>query len=149
MKSRNVIIGIMIILMIFALVGCKNKNTSSVSLNPPDKINLYVDGKQRQVTKNVDKFDQTLFDRINVLINIRMPQQFFAMLGITSENDIKEAKGTSVEFVYDKAQTVAIDNNKVQFTEIFFPLGDKWQNEAFIMENGKLLNIVGIKQKTH
>jgi hypothetical protein len=132
--------------MIFALVGYKNKNTSSVSLNSPDKINLHVDGKQKQITKNGDKFDQTLFDRIKVLINIRMPQQFSAALCITTQDDIKEAKENSVEFVYDKAQTVAINNNKVQFTEIFFPLSDKWKNAAFIMENGKLRNIVGIKE---
>lgn len=146
MKFRNAIIGIVIILMIFTLMGCKNKNSSSVSLNSPDKINLYVDGNQKQVTKNGDKLNQTLFHRINALINIRMPQQFSAMLGIITQNDINEAKKNSVEFVYDKSQTVTIDNNKVQFTEIFFPLGDKWQNEAFIMTNGTLCNIVGIKE---
>lgn len=146
MKFRNAILDIMIILMIFTLVGCKNKKIPSVSLNSPDEINLYVDGKQKQVTKDGDKFDQTLFDRINALINIRMPQQFDAILGIITDNDIKEAKKNSVEFVYDKSQTVEIDNNKVKFTEIFFPLSDKWQNEAFILEKGKILNVVGIEE---
>lgn len=46
-----------------------------------------------------------------------------------------DARGLSVEFIYDKTQTAEINNGsnkKIQFTEIIFPLGGKWENTAFI-----------------
>lgn len=146
MKPRNFILTIMMIVMIFTFAGCKNKNTSSDKLNPPDKINMYADGEQKQITKKGDKFDQTLFDRINVLIDIRLPQELSTMNGVISDSDVKEFKGYAVEFVYNEMQTVTIDNKKVQFTEIVFPLSEKWQNSAFIRTKDNIYTGVGLKE---
>lgn len=149
MRIKKLLSVVMIFILILTFSGCKNKSASSISLNTPDKINMYVDGKQKQITKSGDKYDQALFDRINALISIRMPQEFSTMEGAISENDIKEAKGYSVEFVYDKAQTVTINNGnkeKVQFLEIIFPLSEKWQNIAFIKTKDNFYSPVGLKE---
>lgn len=149
MKSRNSILVIMIILMIFTFAGCKNKNTSSVRLNSPDKINMYADGKQKQISKSGDGYEQTLFERIKSLIDIRIPSELSVAQSVYTENDIKDIKAYSVEFVYDKPQTVTIDNGnkaQVKFTNIYFPLGGKWQNTAFIMIKDNQYTIVGLKE---
>ncbi|MDF2884640.1 MAG: hypothetical protein K0R54_5209, partial [Clostridiaceae bacterium] len=103
-------------------------------------------GKQKQLTKNGSEYDQTLFQRINVLVNIRIPQEFSTMKVEISDNDIKEFKGYAVEFVYNKIQTIAIDNKKVQFTEVVFPLSEKWQNIAFIKMKDNFYTGVGLKE---
>lgn len=146
MKGKKVILIFLIISVIFTLTNCKNKSSTAMGLNSPDIINMYADGKQEQITKKGDKYEQTLFDRINVLINIRMPQEFSAMLGIISDDDIKEFKGYEVEFVYNKVQTVTIDNVKEEFTEVVFPLSEKWENTAFIKTNDNSYKGVGLKE---
>jgi hypothetical protein len=146
MKIKNLVSAIMLFVIIFAFLSCKSKNISSISLNQPDKINMYVNGKQKQITKNGSEYDQTLFQRINVLVNIRIPQEFSTMKVEISDNDIKEFKGYAVEFVYNKIQTIAIDNKKVQFTEVVFPLSEKWQNTAFIKTKDNSYMGVGLKE---
>lgn len=146
MKIRNSILTVIIIVIVFTFAGCTNKKAISVSLNTPDKINMYADGKQNQITKNGSDYDKTIFDRINLLVNVRMPKDFSAMEGGISDNDIKDFKGYAVEFVYDKVQTTTIDNRKVKFNEIIFPLGEKWHNTAFIKTTDNFYNGVGIKE---
>lgn len=107
---------------------------------------MYVDGKQNQLIKNGNEHNKTIFDRINVLVNIRIPQEFSTMKGKISDNDVKEFKRYSVEFIYNKVQTVTIDNKKVQFTEVVFPLSEKWQNKAFIKNKDNIYIGVGIKE---
>lgn len=135
LKIKKLLSIVMIFVIIMTFSGCMNKSTPSISLKSPDKINMYADGKHKQITKSGDKFDRTLFDRINVLINIRMPQEFSTALSVISENDITDAKKNAVEFIYDKPQITTINNGKsekVQFSEIIFPLSGDWQNTAFI-----------------
>lgn len=147
MKIKNPILIILLFVTIFALSGCKiNNSIPSINLNQPDKINMYVDGKQNQLTKNGNEHNKTIFDRINVLVNIRIPQEFSTMKGKISDNDVKEFKRYSVEFIYNKVQTVTIDNKKVQFTEVVFPLSEKWQNKAFIKNKDNIYIGVGIKE---
>lgn len=149
MKIKKFISIILVVAIVFTFSGCKNKSVSGISLNAPDKINMYANGGQKQITKAGDKYDQTLFDRINVLVNIRMPQEFSIMEGIISENDIEEAKRYAVEFVYDKTQTVTIYNGnkeKVEFTEILFPLSGVHENIAFIKTKDNHYIGVGLKE---
>lgn len=149
MKIRKSVIIILIVTIILSFFWYQNKYNYSINLKTPNKINLYVDGKQKQITKSGDKYDQTFFDRINVLVNIRMPQEFSPMKGPVSESDIKEVKGYAVEFVYDKTQTVAINNGnmgKIQFTEIIFPLSEKWQNIALIRGKNNSYTPVVLKE---
>lgn len=146
MKIRNSILAVIIIAIVFAFAGCTNKNATSVRLNEPDKINMYLDGKQKQVIKNGSDYDRTLFDRVNFLVNIRMPQNFSAMKGEISDKDIKDFKGYAVEFVYDKVQTTTIDNRRVKFNEVVFPLGERWRNMAFIKTKENFYEGVGIKE---
>ncbi len=142
MKIKNLILTVIIIIVVFAV--CAKKNTTSVSLNTPDKINMYADGKQKQVTKSGSDYDKTLFNRVIALVNIRMPQNFSAMKSEISEKDIKEFKGYAVEFVYDKMQTTTIDNKEVKFNEVIFPLGERWQYTAFIKIKDNFYTGVGI-----
>ncbi len=136
----------MLFVSTLAFSGCNNKNTSSISLNQLDKINMYVNGKQKQLTKNGSDHDKAIFDRINVLVNIRIPEEFSTMKGEISDKDIKEFKEYAVEFVYNNAQTVVIDNKKVKFTEVVFPLSEKWQNTAFIKTKDNFYTGVGLKE---
>lgn len=95
-KLRKSIASILLVVMVFVFSGCSNKdketlnsdlknagqiNTINNLLKTPDTINMYVDGKQKQVRKNGDKYEQTLFERINFLIDIRIPSEFFVLLG--------------------------------------------------------------------
>lgn len=73
MKIRNWSLLFIVVSIVFAFTGCKR--TSSVSLNVPDKINMYADSKQRQIAKNGSEYEETLFNRINALTNIRLPRE--------------------------------------------------------------------------
>ncbi|QAT40952.1 hypothetical protein [Clostridium sp. JN-9] len=146
MKIKSLVLVIILFVGTLAFSGCKNKNISSINLNQPDKINMYVSGKQKQLTRNGSDHDKAIFDRINVLVNIRIPEELSAMKGEISDNDIKEFKGYAVEFVYKNVQTVVIDNKKVQFTEVVFPLSEKWQNTAFIKAKDNFYTGVGLKE---
>lgn len=134
--------------MIFVFPGCMNKRNLNSSLNAPNKINMYVNGKQKQITKSGDKYDQTLFNKINVLVNIRMPQELATAKFAVSENDIKDVKGYAVELVYDKPQTLNMNNGnkQMQFTEIIFPLSEKWENIAFVKTKENFYTPVGLNE---
>lgn len=149
MKTGKWILIIMVVAIVFAFGGCESKSISSVSLNPPDKINIYADGKQKQITKSGDKYDQAIFDRVNFLVNIRIPKELATVKSETSENDIREAKGYAVEFVYDKPQRLTISNGnkkQVQFTEIILPLSERWQNIAFVKIKDNLYTPIGLNE---
>jgi hypothetical protein len=148
-KIQKSISIILLMSITFAFSGCTNKKNMNNILNTPDKINIYADGKQKQITKSGDKYDQTLFDRINVLVNVKIPQGLYTVKSPISEKDIKEVKGYAVEFVYDKSQTVTINNGnkvQVQFTEIIFPLSERWENTAFIKTKDNFYTSVGLKE---
>jgi hypothetical protein len=146
MKLKNLILTISVIVIVLAFAGCANKKATSISLNAPDKINMYADGKQKQVAKKGSDYEKTLFDRVTFLVNVRMPQSFSAMKGEISDKDIKDFKGYAVEFIYDKVQTTTIDNKEVKFSEVVFPLGEKLQNTAFIKTTDNFYVGVGIKE---
>lgn len=149
MKTKNLILIFLLIAINFSFLGCNNKKVPSATLNTPSKINLFVNGKQKQITEGGSEFDKALFDRINTLINIRIPKEFSAMEGVMSEKDIKEVKVYAVEFIYDKLQTVTINNGnrvKVEYSEIIFPLSEKWQNTAFIVTKDNSYIPVGLKE---
>lgn len=146
-RTRKFIVFILMFVMIFALQGCKDK--FSGSLGVPDKINVYVDGKQKQILKNGDKFDHILFARINELIDIRIPKDLSTLKTVISDNDITEVKGFAVEFIYNKPQSININNGQkeeVEFTEVFFPLTERWQNAAFIKQNDNTYIPVGLRE---
>jgi len=135
MLEKKSISIILLLVVVFALSGCGDKYSGS--LNPPDKINLYVNGNHKQITKNGEEVDQTLFNRINELVEVRIPKDFSTIQSALTDNDIKEVKGYAVEFIYNKPQSITIEygeKKKIEFTEIVFPLTDKWQNIAFIKE---------------
>ncbi|MBU3130433.1 leucine-rich repeat domain-containing protein [Clostridium tagluense] len=46
MKIKKSILAIMILTIVFAFVGCKDKENLNSSLNTPNKINIYAEGKQ-------------------------------------------------------------------------------------------------------
>lgn len=149
MKIKESILIILVAAIVFIFLGCTNNSVSGISLNAPDKINIYANGGQKQITKIGDKYDQTLFNRINVLVNIRLPKEFSIMQGIISQKDIEEAKKYAVEFVYDKTQMVTIDNGnkeKIQFTEILFPLNGTRKNIAFLKTKDNNYIGVGLKE---
>lgn len=146
MKIKNSILMVIIIVIVCAFAGCSNKNAATVNLNAPDKINMHANGKQKQVTKNGSDYDKTLFERVNFLVNARMPQKFSAMKGEISDKDIKEFKEYAVEFIYDKVQTATIDSRDIKFNEIIFPLGERWQNTAFIKITDNFYEGVQIKE---
>jgi hypothetical protein len=149
LKIKHSILAIITIVIVFSLVGCVNSSTPNVSgntlFNTPDKINLYVNGKQKLIVKNSDKTEQALFDRINALIDIKIPKELFVVKSAFSEDDIKEAKEYSVEFIYSSIQTQNISNEnevQIQFTKVYFPLDEKWENIALIeMNDGSYIPI--------
>lgn len=146
MKIKSLILTIIIVGIVFTFSNCANKNVTSISLNIPDKINMYADGKQKQITKSGSEFDKTLLNRVTDLVNVRMPQNFSAMKSEISDTDIKEFKEYAVEFLYDKVQTTTVDNREVKFYEVVFPLGERWQNTALIKTTNNIYEGVGIKE---
>ncbi|MBZ9626235.1 hypothetical protein G9F71_025865 [Clostridium sp. FP2] len=149
MKMKKSIPIILLVAIVFTFSGCKDNDNLGSGLNTPNKINMYVDGKQKQITKSGDKYDQTLFDRINVLVNIKIPKELSLVKSEISENDIKEVKGYAVEFVYDKPQAVTINNGnevQVKFTKIIFSLSKKWGNIAFIQTKDNSYIPIGLNE---
>ncbi|MGH4118266.1 hypothetical protein [Clostridium sp.] len=149
MKIKKSIPIILLVTIVFTFSGCKNNDNLGSGLNTPNKINMYVDGKQKQITESGDKYDQTLFNRINTLVNIKMPQELSIVKSEISENDINDVKRYAVEFIFDKTQTININNGnkeQVEFIEIMFPLSEKWENVAFIKTNKNIYTPVGLKE---
>jgi predicted small lipoprotein YifL len=147
MHVKKYIAIILILVLLFTLAGCKDKFSGSLSI--PDKINIYSDGKQKQISKNGDKFDRTLFNRINELVDIKIPKDLSTLKCIISDNDLKEVKGFAVEFIYSRPQSVTINygkKEKIEFTEIVFPLTEKWQNAAFIKKKDSTYVPVGLRE---
>lgn len=157
MQLKKILPIVLLIVLIFTLSACNGKfsrgvNTSdtfSSNLNTPDKINIYAEGKVKQITKNGDKFEQVLFDRINELVNIKIPKDFSTALLSLSDRDLKEIKSYTVEFIYNKPQSTTIDYGKkemIQFTEIIFPLTEKWENTALIKKKNNTYIPVGLRE---
>lgn len=164
MRLKKTMAAILVVAAVLTLGGCKSRDKEALNtslkdseknsavnnlLKTPDKINMNADGKQKQLSKSGDAFEQTLFDRIKFLIDVRLPSELSVMQGAYSDNDIKEVKSFSVEFIYDKPQTITINNGnktEIEFTSIYFPLGTKWQNTAFIKTKSNYYTPVGIKE---
>lgn len=147
MQIKKTVSIILLLVMIFSLSGCREKFSSS--LNTPDKINIYTEGKQKQITKNGDEFEQILFDRITELVNIKVPKDWSAIKSTISDNDLKEVKAHAVEFIYNKPQSTTINygkKEKIEFTEVVFPLSEKWENTAFIKKEDNTYVPVGVRE---
>lgn len=157
MQVKRLTVLILLMVLVFVLSGCTQKYSSSSDtqdqfsgkLNIPDKIIIYAEGKQKQITKNSDKFEQVLFDRINQLVEIRIPKHFSTARCEISDADLKEVHSYAVEFVYNKPQNTTINNGKaekIEFTEILFPLSKKWENITFIKQKDNYAIPVGLHE---
>ncbi|MDA8440822.1 MAG: hypothetical protein M0Z55_00380 [Peptococcaceae bacterium] len=128
-------------------VGEPNVQTDSIST--PDKIDIYANGSQKEITKNADPFDQKLFDNINRLIMARIPQNISVAQSLLSKSDLENLKEFAVEFKYNNPQTVTVNNGdeiKIQYNDIVFPLSGKWENAAFIKETNNTYLPVGLNE---
>jgi hypothetical protein len=123
---------ILLIAIAFTFTVYKNKKDSYSSLSTPDRINIYADGRQKQIIRS-DKNDQVLFNIIYNSVEVKSKGGLSGMLGFYTGNDIKEIKGYGIEFVYNKPQTITVKSGKqqIQFTEVNFPLSERWKNSVF------------------
>jgi hypothetical protein len=116
----------------------------------PEKININLNGKQKQITKSSNNYDQALFNKINILVN-KVLQNLHTTQSAISENDVKEAKEYGVELVYDKLQTATIgigsgEEKQIKFTEIVFPLSERWQKVAFFKIEDNFYVPIGLNE---
>lgn len=147
MRVKKFISIALFIIAMLVFSGCKDK--FSGSLNIPDKINICAEGKEKQIVKDGDKFDQALFHRINELVQIRIPKELSVLEGEFSDKDLKEANVYAVEFIYSKPQSIVINyvrKEKIEFKEIVFPLTERWQNTAFIRKIDNSYVPVGLRE---
>jgi len=100
----------------------------------PDKINLYYNEEQSQVTKveQPQSFDQILrlivFEKGDMMSGGNPP---------LSEEEVNEMKKSAVEYIYNKPISIPINNGdgkfeKIKFTSILFSIDEKWNGAAYI-----------------
>jgi hypothetical protein len=100
----------------------------------PDKINLYYNEEQTEVTK-IEQPQS--FTQILSLIVFEQGDMMSGGNPPVSENDVNEMKKSAVEYVYAKPISIQINNGndkieKIQFTSILFPIDKKWNGAAYI-----------------
>lgn len=100
----------------------------------PDKINLYYDNEQREVTK--EEQPQS-FDQILHLIVFEKGDMMSGGNPPLTEEEIDEMKKSAVEYSYDKPISIQINNGddkieKIKFKSILFPIDEKWNGAAYI-----------------
>lgn len=112
MKRKMAVLIIIVALLL--IVGIYKYNSSGRwqdGLKTPDKINLYLDEKQAQLIKGSDHNTEKLFNKITQLIQFYMPD----IVGIDnpiSDSEAKEMKKYSIEYVYDKTQSIPVNNGQ-------------------------------------
>lgn len=101
----------------------------------PDKINLYYNQKQSQITKleQPQAYDliQSLivFDKGDMMSGGNPP--------LTAEDVNEMGKSGAVEYVYDEPISIQINNGdekieRIKFKSILFPIDEKWNGAAYI-----------------
>jgi hypothetical protein len=100
----------------------------------PDKINIYKNGEQEQITE-VEQPQS--FEQIRRLIVFEKGDMMSGGNPPVSEADVNEMKKYAVEYVYDKPISILINNGndkieKIKFTSILFPIDEKWNRAAYI-----------------
>ncbi|KZL90415.1 hypothetical protein [Clostridium magnum] len=99
MKTGKWILIIMVVAIVFAFGGCESKSISSVSLNPPDKINIYAvefvyDKPQRLTISNGNK-KQVQFTEIILPLSerwqniafVKIKDNFYTPIGLNENLD--------------------------------------------------------------
>ncbi|MBO2944223.1 hypothetical protein JJQ72_09615 [Paenibacillus sp. F411] len=100
----------------------------------PDKISLYYNEEQSQVTK-VEQ--PQIFDQIIHLIIFEKGDMMSGGNPPLSEEEINEMKKSAVEYFYNKPISIQINNGdgkseKIKFKSILFPIDEKWNGAAYI-----------------
>lgn len=101
----------------------------------PDKINLYYNQKQSQMTK-LER--PQVFDMIQSLIVFEKGEMMSGGNPPLTVEEINEMKKSgAVEYVYDEPISILINNGdekigKIKFKSILFPIDEKWNGAAYI-----------------
>jgi len=100
----------------------------------PDKINLYYNEKQNQVSKI--EWPE-VYERILKSIVFEKGEMMSGGNPALTEEEIIEMKKSAIEYIYEKPLPIQIvhdqDNiEKVNFKSILFPIEEKWNGAAYI-----------------
>lgn len=99
----------------------------------PDKIKLYYEGEQKEVTRTEQP---EYFDGYYVLIDFEKADMMSGGNPPVTEDDIEEMKKSAVEYVYDNPVSIEINTGDgietIQFTSILFPVEEKWNGANYI-----------------
>jgi len=100
----------------------------------PDKINLYYNEEQSQVTKVEDP---QFFDQILRLIVFEKGDMMSGGNAPLSEEEVNEMRKSAVEYFYNKPISIQINNGdgkseSIKFKSILFPIDEKWNGAAYI-----------------
>ncbi|GGD62439.1 hypothetical protein [Paenibacillus nasutitermitis] len=135
MKSNKTIPIILLVAALGFAFGWFMKPNDVMAENwTPDKISLYYN----EVQKDVTKIEQSqYFKQILRFIVFEQGDMMSGGNPPVSENDVNEMKKSTVEYVYTKPISIQINNGndkieKIQFTSILFPLDNKWNGAAYI-----------------
>lgn len=132
---------LLVTVCLFVFTGCSFNSTQVAStLNTPDKIVVYGNGKQMNFFKK-DKG----FERVFELAKNRIPWHLGAVKLVLSNQEINNIRnnGPAVKLVYNKLQQTKIDNGRdgsIQYKGIIFLTDERWKNIAFLEKDNNSLS---------
>ncbi|MET3938920.1 hypothetical protein ABIC22_001732 [Paenibacillus sp. PvP094] len=134
--KMNIKISIMLLIAIAVgfILGWYLMPNSEQEKWTPDKINLYYNEEQSQVTKVEDP---QFFDQILRLIVFEKGDMMSGGNAPLSEEEVNEMRKSAVEYFYNKPISIQINNGdgkseSIEFKSILFPIDEKWNGAAYI-----------------
>ncbi|MBM6385365.1 MAG: hypothetical protein JSY10_15515 [Paenibacillus sp.] len=134
--KMNIKISIMLLIAITVgfILGWYLMPNSEQEKWTPDKINLYYNEEQSQVTKVEDP---QFFDQILRLIVFEKGDMMSGGNAPLSEEEVNEMRKSAVEYFYNKPISIQINNGdgkseSIKFKSILFPIDEKWNGAAYI-----------------
>ncbi|MGD0035271.1 MULTISPECIES: hypothetical protein [Paenibacillus] len=134
--KMNIKISIMLLIAIAVgfILGWYLMPNSEQEKWTPDKINLYYNEEQSQVTKVEDP---QFFDQILRLIVFEKGDMMSGGNAPLSEEEVNEMRKSAVEYFYNKPISIQINNGdgkseSIKFKSILFPIDEKWNGAAYI-----------------
>ncbi|WP_433922312.1 hypothetical protein [Paenibacillus taichungensis] len=134
--KMNIKISIMLLIAIAVgfILGWYLMPNSEQEKWTPDKINLYYNEEQSQVTKVEDP---QFFDQVLRLIVFEKGDMMSGGNAPLSEEEVNEMRKSAVEYFYNKPISIQINNGdgkseSIKFKSILFPIDEKWNGAAYI-----------------
>ncbi|HLU22553.1 hypothetical protein [Lederbergia graminis] len=146
---KRIVIPLLIICLLVAVILLFVKRDENNSLlEKASIIHLYKDGETAVIYKNVEGYSE-MYNRITDLIVVDFPDIYGAQPYL-SEDEFKDIKSFSIEYVLDEVQTIQLQNeNKVSdidITSVIFPLDEKWEHHMYFKTEDNKYFFVDVRE---